>query len=162
MRNNVLLKEELLDRYRDLYRLLGVIELTLRERIPITLSSNSRNLHWTEVVERDPYRAAELNKYRERRENLLTESLPFGFWCRLFIPKNYSNIWRAGLFQAFPGIDNKMSYPEYLTLCRQFKRLSRLRNCVAHYQFRELSHHSKDLELVNGVLSLLRRELNAN
>lgn len=156
------LLEEPLDRYAELYQLLGVIELTLRERIPITLSNNSRNLDWTHVIGRDPYRAAELNKYQIKRRNLLTETLPFGFWCRLFIPKNYTTIWRAGAFQAFPETDSLMSYSGYLTLCHQFKRLNRLRNCVAHYQFREISHHSKDLELVHDVLALMGRGFRTN
>ncbi len=80
MGNSQLFQEETLDRYAELYRLLGVIELTLRERIPATLSSNSKNLNWVEVVGRDPYRAAELNRFQVKRANPLIEKLPFGFW----------------------------------------------------------------------------------
>jgi hypothetical protein len=162
MGNSQLFQEETLDRYAELYRLLGVIELTLRERIPATLSSNSKNLNWVEVVGRDPYRAAELNRFQVKKANPLIEKLPFGFWCRLFVPKNYTKVSRAGLFAVFPQTDTHMGYSGYLALCHQFKRLNRLRNCVAHYQFHESSHHSKDLELIHDVLRLMGREFRVN
>ena len=61
----------------ELYFLLGVIELTLRERIPATLSSDDSGNSWIEVISRDAYRHHELNQALNRNATNIPDSVTF-------------------------------------------------------------------------------------
>jgi hypothetical protein len=141
--------------YLRLYLLLGVIELTLRKVIPDTLSSGSRkviNLSWLEILKRDKFRAREIETLEIGNLGNLTERLSFGFWCRIFVPQNYGKIWLTGLYAAFPQLESDKSRQTYIQICNLFKRASRIRNRVAHFQMdRETSQKGDERVLIQLI-----------
>ena len=148
--------------YSELYFLLGVIELTLRERIPATLSSDDSGNSWIEVISRDAYRHHELNQALNRNATNIPDSVPFGFWCRLFTAKNFTRIWGRNLEILFPQRSRNISFSEFKNICNMFKKLSNLRNRVAHYQIVSIQRQAQDLALVRKVLTELQISVSAN
>lgn len=142
--------------YSELYFLLGVIELTLRERIPATLSSNTSGKSWIEVISLDPYRGDELSQILARNPENIPNSVPFGFWCRLFTAKNFTTVWSRNLEPIFPEFSRKMSFSEFINICNMFKKLSKLRNRVAHYQIVSTQRQAQDMALLRKVLAELQ------
>ena len=144
--------------YLRLYLLLGVIELTLRKVIPDTLSSGSTKAthsSWLEILKRDKFRAREIETLEIRNLGNLTERLSFGFWCRIFVPHNYSKIWLTGLYDAFPELKSAKSRQAYIQICNLFKRASRIRNRVAHFQLNRESSNKPDERVLIELIQLM-------
>lgn len=144
--------------YLRLYLLLGVIELTLREVIPATLSKGSKKQSektWLDVLMRDKFRAREIAELRIGDFENLTERLSFGFWCRIFVPPNYSQIWLTGLYDAFPNIGSDKSHKRYMQICNHFKKASRIRNRVAHFQVSRIHSNMRDEKVLIELVQLI-------
>jgi hypothetical protein len=148
----------ILSMYLRLYLLLGVIELTLREVIPDTLSKGSKRVSektWIDILKRDKFRAREITELKVGDLENLTERLSFGFWCRIFVPPNYSQIWLTGLYGAFPSIDSDKSHQRYMQICNHFKRANKIRNRVAHFQVSSFTSIQRDEEVLTELIRLL-------
>lgn len=144
--------------YLRLYLLLGVIELTLRKVIPDTLSSGSTKAtqsSWLEILKRDKFRAREIETLKIENHRNLTERLSFGFWCRIFVPQNYSKIWLTGLYTAFPHLESDKSRQTYIQICNLFKRASRIRNRVAHFQMDRETSQKRDEKVLVELVQLM-------
>lgn len=144
--------------YLRLYLLLGVIELTLRKVIPDTLSSGSTkpgHLSWVEILKRDKNRSREIETLEIGNLGNLTERLSFGFWCRIFVPQNYVKIWLTGLYEAFPQLESNKSRQTYIQICNLFKRASRIRNRVAHFQMDRETSQKRDEKVLVELVQLM-------
>lgn len=144
--------------YSRLYLLLGVIELTLREVIPTTLSVSPKEktgVSWLDILKRDKFRAREIEALEIENFDNIAERLSFGFWCRVFVPHNYSKVWLAGLHDAFPNTDSRKSRHSYLQICNCFKRASRIRNQVAHFQVIRDTSNKRDEAVLNDLIQSL-------
>jgi hypothetical protein len=147
-----------LSMYLRLYLLLGVIELTLREVIPATLSKGSKReseKNWLDIVKRDKFRAREIAELNVGDLGNLTERLSFGFWCRIFVPANYSQIWLTGLYGAFPNISSDKSHQRYMQICSHFKKASKIRNRVAHFQISRVNSNMRDEKVLIELVQLI-------
>jgi hypothetical protein len=128
-----------------IYKLLGVIELSLRQLIPTTLGkiiTDKPHAHWFEIFEFDTF----LNKEFRRalvqnqgtRQNI-EETLTFRFWVAMFSSQYYEKIWQKNLIFVFPNIPNPSSKKSNRSLYNRLAKAQKMRNTVAHYKISQLN-----------------------
>jgi hypothetical protein len=138
-----------LETFSEVYLLLGVIELELRQRIPSTLSSSNSSIKWFENFEFDTYPNYLLsNALRRLNGNPagIESKLPFGFWVRLFRIKNFEMIWKGKIGEVFPQLSKPDSQKTYQSLSKRLYRVHKLRNKIAHYEAIKLKSQSQDIQ----------------
>jgi hypothetical protein len=153
--------ENHLDVYSILYALIGRIELTLRNRIPLTLGVRAGSLvsvRWYAVLEFDLKSRLILERtlrFRTGRDDGFEKYLPLTFWINLFSLKNYESLWIPNLHSCFPNLKNAKSKRGLKEINYLMKELRRIRNYVAHYNFDEQDTLAKDRENLARIQSLL-------
>ena len=138
-----------LEKFSEIYLLLGVIELELRARIPSTLSISNQSIHWFENFEFDTYPNHLLSKALKKTKGNpvgIESKLPFGFWVRLFRSKNFEMIWQGKLSDIFPHLPKPDSKKSYQSLSRRLLRVHKLRNKIAHFELIKLKSESQDVQ----------------
>jgi len=151
-----------LENYSELYLLLGVIELELRQRVPSTLSCSNDNAKWFENFEFDTYPNYHLsNALRRANGNPvgIESKLPFGFWVRLFRVKNFEMIWKGRISEVFPQLPKPDSRKTYQSLSKRLNRIHKLRNKIAHYELTKLRSQSQDIQDLIFLIKVLGIEI---
>lgn len=118
------------------YFLIGLLEINLRERIPMALrkyQSNREVLHWYEKLPlnnkgKEALTAAVLINPESPEYHL---TLPF--WRYLFSGRNYGSLWLPVLSEVFPRLLNAKDLSSFRQIDKYFDTALRLRNNVAHY-----------------------------
>ena len=130
-----------LKNYGLLYYLVGVVEITLRRKMIITLSSFAieRNRgEWFSVIPDDQQfnnfllRAIAHNKGKVEGVEL---HLPFLFWRNLFSNRNYTDFWTPMAHLVFAGLVDPKSRKSYEEVQDHIFIIHGIRNRVAHYDF---------------------------
>jgi hypothetical protein len=150
----------------QIYKLLGVIELSLRHVIPSTLSKifiGNPSAHWFDPFEFDTV----LNKEFRRAlaQNLgslqnIEESLTFRFWVAILSTEHYEKIWRKHLNLVFPNLPNPSSRGSYRSLRNRLTKAQNLRNTVAHYKISKLRDLPFQKENLEFIIFALGSEIN--
>lgn len=151
-----------LENYSELYLLLGVIELELRQRIPTTVSRNNNYIKWFENFEFDTYPNHQLSNALKRANGNpvgIESKLPFGFWFRLFRIKNFEMIWKGRISEVFPQLPKPDSRKTYQSLSKRLNRILKLRNKVAHYELTKLKCQSQDIQDLIFLIKALGIEI---
>lgn len=150
-----------LERYSQIYKLLGVIEMELRLRVPATLSKNQLEYpdkKWFEHFEFDKYPAFVLERAITNNRGSSTDiesKLPFGFWVRIFRNSNFGSIWGNDISEIFPQLENPRTQKSYRRIVKKLVNAHRLRNKVAHYSFIELSANSREVQDLMFLINAL-------
>jgi hypothetical protein len=156
----IYLKE--LEDYSDLYLLLGLVELELRQRIPSTLSRSDSHNKWFENFEFDTYPKYQISSALRRANGNpvgIESRLPFGFWVRLFRLKNFEMIWKGRLSEVFPRLPKPDSQKTYQSLSKRLNRIHKLRNKIAHYELIKLRIQSQDIQDLIFLIKALGIEI---
>jgi hypothetical protein len=137
-----------LKKYAEIYRLLGVVELELRRRIPNTLSKRRPTEPWFEFFQFDTHPNYLLKTALRRNSNQITgieARLPFSFWVRIFRMSNFETLWRDKLVEIFPNLPKPYSLKSYRRISMKLRIVHKLRNKIAHYE--PMKIHSKSSEV---------------
>lgn len=157
-----------LERYSQIYKLLGVIEIELRLRVPATLSKNNvvfPDKKWFEHFEFDSYPAFVLERAitNNRGSSTNIESkLPFGFWVRIFRNSNFGSIWGNDISEVFPQLENPRTQKSYRRISKNLNKAHKLRNKVAHYSFIELNANSSEVQDLMFLIDALGVDFQLN
>ena len=139
-----------LDGFAILYVQVGQIELTLRSRIPVTLSSSSKGEvveRWYTLLKFDFESRKSIQralKFLDRRGESIEQFLPLSFWTRLFSLHNYEKLWIPHLHRNFPNLKNPKSKRSSREIYFLMNELRRIRNHIAHYNFAIYENISRD------------------
>jgi hypothetical protein len=156
-----LLYNHYLEKYSQIYKLLGVIEIELRLRVPATLSKNNVEFpdkKWFEHFVFDKYPAFVLERAitSNRGSSTNIESkLPFGFWVRIFRNSNFDSIWGNDISEVFPQLENPRTQKSYRRISKKLNSAHKLRNKVAHYSFIELNANSREVQDLMFLINAL-------
>lgn len=157
-----------LERYSQIYKLLGVIEIELRLRVPATLSKNYvkyPDKKWFEHFEFDKYPAYVLEKAITSNRGFSTNiesKLPFGFWVRIFRNSNRDSIWSNDISEVFPQLENPRTQKSYRRVSKKLNNIHKLRNKIAHYNFIELNANSSEVRDLMFLINALGVEVQLN
>jgi hypothetical protein len=157
-----------LERYSQIYKLLGVIEMELRLRVPATLSKNHvefPNKKWFEHFEFDRYPAYVLRKAITNNRGSsanIEQKLPFGFWVRIFRNSNFGSIWGNDISEVFPQLEKPRTQKSYRRISKNLNNVHKLRNKVAHYSFIELNANSNEVRDLMFLINALGVDFQLN
>lgn len=142
--------------FRDFYVEFGDLELQIKRQCFIQLKSaasvEGKN-YWYQVPNLKDQDQRVLNSILNRissrnmrRDEVLVELLPFGFWRRQLHRQNFASLWVPHLNRAFPRLANPRSLESFLEFDKKMSSVHKARNFVAHYR----------LDQVDRVQSALR------
>ena len=140
--------------YATLYFILGLIEIELRQRIVIAMSSLSAEKGYGEWVYVIPATKRNIQSMRVAfKKNSfqidgIEEHLTFSFWRHLFDGKNYTSLWIPALHQIFTGLDNPLQKRSYAQVGNHMTKANRIRNRVAHYEIKKSSDYEKEKSIL--------------
>jgi hypothetical protein len=147
--------------YATLYKLLGVIEITLRRRIPTTLRKLAIKqgvAEWYEVIPPSANRERVIDAIRSEintQEFEVEFRIPFSFWRYLFSKELYSALWIPSLFNVFPNFKNSRNHESYRVIGNSLHRAYLIRNRVAHYDFKERETFEIEAGLLIWLIAML-------
>ena len=147
--------------YSTLYKLLGVIELTLRHRIPNTLSVIARKrgfIYWFEVIPESSSRGKVMRNLKQEVEEGLFDPnffIPLSFWRYLFSKDSYTTLWLPALYKIFPNFRNPLSRESFQEISDALHRVNLVRNRVAHYDFKNCQNFEIEAALLLWVIAML-------
>ena len=153
--------EEQLIYYATLYKLLGVIEITLRRRIPNTLRRLALKqgvAEWYEVIPPAVSREKVIDAIRNEiatQEYEVEFRVPFSFWRYLFSKELYAALWIPALFNVFPNFKNSRNHESYKVIGNALHRAYLIRNRVAHYDFKERETFEIEAGLLIWLIAML-------
>lgn len=154
-----------LERYSEIYKLLGVIELELRTRVPNTLSKPKSTEPWFQYFEFDTYPNYLLKIALKRNSDLINgvESyLPFSFWVRIFRLGNFEKVWQVRMFEIFPNLANPNSLKSYRKISKKLKSAQKVRNKIAHFDLVRISTKSPEFQDLIFLIEALGIEAQLN
>jgi len=127
--------------YGTLYYLVGVVEVTLRERMIMTLrnlASQRNRGEWFAVL-------PEEKQFKDFLARAITQNngkldgleiyLPFLFWRNLFSNRHYTTLWIPIAHIVFAGLEDQSSRESFLKVQEHIVIIHKIRNRVAHYDF---------------------------
>lgn len=147
--------------YATLYKLLGVIEITLRKRIPTTLRSlaiKQGSAEWFEVIPPAISREKVIHAIRSEfgtQEYEVEFRIPFSFWRYLFSKELYAALWIPALFNVFPNFKNSRNHESYKVIGDALHRAYLIRNRVAHYDFKKRETFEIEAGLLIWLIAML-------
>jgi hypothetical protein len=153
--------EEQLIIYATLYKLLGVIEHTLRARIPNTLRTlaiNSGKRYWHEVIPSNTYREKTLRKLRSaeaENSRVFDLKISYGFWRHLFTRDLFTVLWLPALNKIFPNLKRPLTKDSYHEIGAALHRSYLIRNRVAHYDFKEREEFESEAATLIWLIAML-------
>ena len=118
------------------YFLIGLLEITLRESIPLTLRNYhhmSREQPWYEGLLLNAKGEAALSSAISIDSSHPEQYLTLPFWRYLFSSKNYGSLWLPVLHQVFSELKEPKDISTFRIVDKHFDTALRLRNNVAHY-----------------------------
>lgn len=161
-----MINSQIPDLYRDFYVEFGDLELQIRSQCLIQLKNAASSLgkdYWYQVPklrEKDQYLIdsilSGISLKNIRRDEVLVELLPFGFWRQQLHRQNFASLWVPYLNRAFPRLDNPRSLESFLEFDKRMTSVHKARNLVAHYRLDQVDR-------VEGALHdvlLLRKLMN--
>ena len=140
--------------YANLYFMIGVLETRLRKRILITLSDFSRSKNYDEWIDLVPTtfgNIRSIKKALKKNRNQLVgieEHLSFSFWRQLFDGRNYTVLWIPCLHKVFPNLVNPLTLRSYAQIGNNLAKANRIRNRVAHFNFRQAGDYEREKEVL--------------
>ena len=148
-----------LERYAELYFLVGKLEFLLRVNIVATLRDFSYKYgyrEWHLVIPDTPQNRTSIAKAIKTSKGLDFENfLPFSFWRHLFRREYFAGLWVPALHMAFLGIPNAVSKENFTIVCKKMKRANNIRNRVAHFNLINAGDHEEEIAtlkwLINGM-----------
>ena len=151
--------EKTLHRYAHIYKLIGVIELTLRERIPVTLSSNRETkAPWFQEFLFDLPRKRIIEIAISRNGGMVKgveNYIPLSFWARMYFAHGYKQLWKKKLHKTMPNFLQTSSLTQPAHIARLMRELVVIRNRVAHYEPSSANRYKKDKEVLRTIMSAL-------
>ena len=88
----------------------------------------------------------------------LEDHLAFSFWRHLFDGANYTVLWIPSLHKVFPNLENPLTFESYAQIGNYLARANRIRNRVAHFNFREAGEHEREKEVLYWLITRLGME----
>lgn len=150
-----------LNNYGVLYYLVGMVEVTLRERMIITLRNLAlkRNRgEWFSVLPEEK----QFNDFLARailqnngKIDGLEIFLPFLFWRNLFANRHYTTLWIPTGHQVFLGLRNQASHESFLMVQEKIVIIHKIRNRVAHYDFEGSAEFAYEREILLWFIQAL-------
>ena len=123
------------------YFLLGLLEISLRNKIPITLSEKcgSSQPYWYSQLPLNERGQISLMRALQINRKCPENYLPLSFWRFLLSNKNYGSLWLPSLHRIFPEIPSPKRMNIFKTIDKNMDTALRLRNSVAHFNCDALS-----------------------
>ncbi len=127
-----------LARYSKTYRLIGTLELLLRERVISTLSRYSKEKNYTEWSWVLPT--------KELRQSALKE-IQFGFYRQVLSQKFFTELWVPATHLVFTRLPNPSTLKSCQMVENRMHYASQTRNRVCHFAFDNI--HNAEHEEAN-------------
>jgi len=136
------------------YLFIGLLEVHLRQRIPLTLGENyaSGHPHWYSHLPLNERGQKSLTVALQMSRNSPENYLPLSFWRFLMSNKNYGSLWLPSLHAIFPEISSPKRMDIFRTIDKNMDTALRLRNNVAHFNFDALKNMQYSQERVKWLL----------
>ncbi|MSO63958.1 MAG: hypothetical protein CK518_02335 [Actinobacteria bacterium] len=118
------------------YFLIGLLEVSLREHVPLALSNyhaTRDTLRWYEKLPLNEKGSEALQKAVAMNPEAPEHHLPLPFWRYLFSARNYGSLWLPVLHMVFPQLLDAKNISSFKLIDKYFDSALRLRNNVAHY-----------------------------
>lgn len=156
--------------FSRIYLLIGLLEKSLQTVIP-TLFSNYSQLHglahWYDVPPLSGKGEISLRMAIRKAEELgfdqttspLESFLPLSFWRYLVRQNNYGKLWVPILFEAFPNLRDPKRMPAFNELDRRLGFAVKVRNQIAHYEFRDGQDLNIPIRNLLWLLAAMDKEL---
>ncbi|MCX6439964.1 MAG: hypothetical protein NTZ91_01460 [Actinobacteria bacterium] len=136
------------------YLLIGLLEVTLRREIPVTLSKDNQgeDVHWYSHLPLNERGQNSLNIALQISRKSPENYLPLSFWRFLLSNKNYGSLWLPSLHRVFPEISSPKRINIFRTIDKNMDTALRLRNNVAHFNLDALKNMHYSQERVKWLL----------
>jgi len=151
-----------IDLFLGAYALVGELEMTLRERVPLTLSKHfgvDRH-NWYSELKLDEKSRLRLDRALQINRKNPESALTFSFWRYLFISSNYGNLWLPVLHKVFPELDYPKNLASFKLIERNLHSTLKLRNDVAHYNLGATRNLTLSIRNAQWILDQMTEKFN--
>ena len=138
------------------YFLIALLEVSLRNQIPMILSQRrggSGNSTWYSTLPLKKQGLSSLSYALRLNSSSPEEHLPFSFWRFLLSNRNYGQLWLPNLHNAFPHLSSPKTFNSFKAVDKSMDTSLRLRNNVAHYNLASIKNMKYSQESVIWLLA---------